>query len=146
MNQVIRIILTKFRIVYHQIISIKTESKLKVAVVSISAIGLWLGAFFLFEKLFQKLINYTGYTIGNLFMSHLLSVLALFVFLLLIFSNILISFSTLYRSKEVIYYIQSPLQFRHFFYARFAECIVFSSWALVYLVSQQIIFLLKSNM
>jgi len=41
----------------------------------------------------------------------------------------------MYRSKEVVYLLQAPISFENFFYARFFECVSFSSWSLAYLGS-----------
>src|SRR5690606_18498701 len=114
------------------------ESRLKIAVVSVSAIGLWIGAYFLFYRGFKWLVDFgnTGggeFTFGNLIMDRSLGILSLAIFGLLIFSNVLVAFSTLYRSKEVVYLLQGPISYPHFFYARFFECVAFSSWSLAYL-------------
>jgi ABC-2 type transport system permease protein len=50
-----------------------------------------------------------------------------------------VAFSTLYRSKEVVYLLQGPISFTDFFYARFIECVAFSSWSLAYLGSPMMI-------
>ena len=63
---------------------------------------------------------------GDILMARLLSILTLSIFMLLIFSNVLVSFSTLYRSGEVAYLLQAPLRYDHYFHARFFECVVFS--------------------
>lgn len=131
----------KARIARHSIASVRNESKLKVGVVSISAALLWIGAFVAFREGFQWLRNfevasgpsYLG--LGDLIMLRLLSVFALALFLMLVFSNALVSFSTIYRTREVAYLLQAPLTFREFFLVRLVECVVFSSWASAYLGS-----------
>lgn len=140
MNQVLAVFRAKFQMARHQVAGVRYESKLKVGVISVAALALWLGAFFLFRAGFNFLLDFgarTGgqFNFGDLLMSRMLSILALSVFLLLIFSNTLVSFSTLYRSHEVKYLLQAPLRFDHFFYARFFECVAFSSWSLAFLGS-----------
>jgi len=68
-------------------------------------------------------------------MARMLGILGLAVFVLLVFSNVLVAFSTLYRSHEVVYLLQGPIRYQHFFYARFIECVGFSSWSLAFLGS-----------
>ncbi|MFA7691341.1 MAG: hypothetical protein GX117_07165 [Candidatus Hydrogenedentes bacterium] len=140
MNQVWTIIRAKMRIGVHEIASVRHQSKLKVGVISVAALALWVGAFFFFRSGFLWIMSFGGQGIegvnfGDLVMTRLLSILTLSIFMLLIFSNVLIAFSTLYRSYEVMYLVQAPIRFDHFFYARFFECVVFSSWSLAFLGS-----------
>jgi len=139
-NQVGQIILAKLRIARHQVAGVRHESKLKVGVITVSAIVLWGTAFLLFYGGFSWLLDFGGraggeFNFGDLLMSRLLGILALSVFLLLIFSNVLVAFSTMYRSKEVYYLLQGPITYEQFFYARFFECVSFSSWSLAFLGS-----------
>ncbi len=140
MNQVWVVILAKLRIARHEIAGVRTESKLKIAVVSIAATLLWVGAFLFFRAGFRWIMEFGGrggpeFNFGDLLMSRLLSILTLAIFMLLIFSNILVAFSTMYRSREVVYLLQGPIRYDHFFYARFFECVAFSSWSLAFLGS-----------
>ncbi|MCK5862905.1 MAG: hypothetical protein KAH38_10490, partial [Candidatus Hydrogenedentes bacterium] len=140
MNQVWIIILAKLRMAGHEIAGVRNESKLKVGVVTIAATLLWVGAFFMFRTGFQWILIFGGqggaaFNFGDILMSRLLSILTLAIFILLIFSNILVVFSTLYRSQEVVYLLQGPIRYDHFFFARFFECIAFSSWSLAFLGS-----------
>lgn len=130
----------KSRMGRHQVASVRGESKLKVGVISVSATALWVGAFLLFYHGFGFLMyignDKTGeFNFGDLLMGRMLSILGLAVFMLLIFSNVLVAFSTMYRSKEVVYLLQAPISFENFFYARFFECVAFSSWSLAFLGS-----------
>ncbi len=140
MNQFRTIVRAKLRMARHQIASVRHESRLKIGVITVSALGLWVGAYIFFAEGFQWLSTFDRslgmeYGFADILMVRMLGLFALSVFLLLIFSNVLVSFSTLYRSQEVTYLLQAPISFREFFYARYVECIVFSSWALAYLGS-----------
>lgn len=140
MDQVWTIILAKLRIAIHEIASIRNQSKLKVGVITVAALLLWIGAFLFFRMGFRWIMFFGGragaeFNFGDLLMARLLSILTLTIFILLVFSNILVAFATLYRSKEVYYLLQAPLRYDHFFYARFCECVAFSSWSLAFLGS-----------
>lgn len=134
------IIWAKARMGRHMVASVRNESRLKVGVITVSAIALWVGAFLLFYHGFRFLM-YIGndssgeFNFGDLLMGRMLSIFGLAVFMLLVFSNVLVAFSTMYRSKEVVYLLQAPISFENFFYARFFECVAFSSWSLAYLGS-----------
>ena len=56
-------------------------------------------------------------------MARLMSILTLAIFLMLIFSNALVSFSTLYRSREVAYLIQAPLRYDRLFLPVFSNAL-----------------------
>ncbi len=120
----------------------RRESKLKVAFVSISAAALWLGifqlarlGFRLFGQFGEEALGAGGMNLSELVMARLLAVFALALFVMLIFSNVLIAYSTLYRSREVAYLVQSPISTPAFFLGRFYECVTFSSWASAFLGS-----------
>jgi len=144
MNQVWTVMRAKARMASHQLAAVRHESKLKVAVLSVSAVGLWFGAILLFYRSFAWLIDFGGtggseFAFGVALLRQSLSIFALSIFLLLVFSNVLVAFSTLYRSKEVVYLLQGPISYTDFFYARFIESVAFSSWSLAYLGSPLVI-------
>lgn len=107
MNQVAVIVHAKLLMGKHAVASVRTESKLKVGVISVCAVGFWFGAYFMFRSGFDYLIAFGGDVtgsargIGSIVLVRMFGVLALAVFFMLIFSNILVAFSTLYRSREV---------------------------------------------
>ena len=141
MNPISVLLRAKLSMALHEIASVRNESRLKVGVISISAILIWIGIFAAFMEGFRWMLKFgldrtsAGPAIGVVILARMLGVLMLATFVMLIFSNILVSFSTLYRSREVNYLLQAPIMFRTFFIARFIECIAFSSWALAYLGS-----------
>jgi ABC-2 type transport system permease protein len=147
MNAFLAILWAKLHITRHTIASIRKESRLKVSVVTSAAVLLWVGACVLafsalqfLNRQFQDVLGgAVSFSIADIIMPRLLAVFALALFLMLIFSNVLIAFSTLYRSREVAYLIQSPTRFQTYFLARFVECVFLSSWASAYLGSPLIL-------
>ena len=145
MNPVLLIMRMKLRASMHGWASVKNESRLKVSVVMFSAVALWIAAYAIFFRGFRWLQNLsldpTGYYMGidDFIMERLLAVFSFSLFFLLIFSNILIVFSTLYRSREVNFLLLAPISTESFFLARFFECVLISSWALAYLGSPLIL-------
>ena len=134
---------TKLRMTRHWVASVRDQSKLKVGFVSISAVLLWAGAFFfslgiffLFDRFGEQIFGDNGgVNITDVVLNRMLSVMALVIFVMLIVSNVLVSFATLYRAREVAYLIQAPLSPIVFFLGRFVECLSFSSWGLLFLGS-----------
>lgn len=132
----------KRRISRHYLASVRHESKLKVALVSVSAVILWLGIFVfsyiglkLFEVFGEEVLNDGALSVSDVVVARLLAVFALAVFVMLVFSNVLVSFATLYRSHEVAYLVLAPITTTQLYLGRFYEAVAFSSWASAFLGS-----------
>jgi ABC-2 type transport system permease protein len=140
MSQTRALLSAKVRMGIHALASVRNESKLKVGVVSVAAVLLWIGALYGFMEAFDWLRHFGvdvpgAVGIGDIIMARMLSVFSLALFFMLIFSNVLIAFSTLYTSREMAYLLQTPIPIRRLFLARFVECAAFSSWASAYIGS-----------
>ena len=133
---------SKRRIAWNTLKSVSRESKLKVIVVSVSAVFLWLFFFllayaglFIFRGIGAEVVGVGSLTVGDLVMARLFSVMALTLFAMLLFSNVLVTYATLYRSREVGYLLERPMSITTLFLGRFSETISFSSWATAFLAS-----------
>ncbi|MCH9649077.1 MAG: hypothetical protein K0U98_12635 [Deltaproteobacteria bacterium] len=142
MNPLGAIFLAKVRMARHSLAALRRESKLKVALVSLSTLLLWWGGFWLSLAAFGWLQRLgTGFFasgeihLGSLIAARLLSSFAFALFVLLLFSNVLVHFATLYRSREVYRLVLSPVGWRTLFLVRFGEAWVLSSWASAFLGS-----------
>jgi len=142
MNQFRAVLIAKLRIAGHSLASVRRESKLKVALVATSVVLLWVGAFALSRFALQALDRFGADLLGGadlslveLLIPRVLSIFALVLFVLLVFSNALLTHATLYRSREVLPLLAAPLPFRTLFLARFVEIVTFSSWSTAYLGS-----------
>lgn len=87
------------------------------------------GGFFWF--LFRFLMNQEPF--GPPLMERLLAIVLLAFFSMLIFSNLIITLTTTYISKETEYLLTLPLSFRGLFGVKFSESVAYSSWAFVLL-------------
>lgn len=130
----------KRRISRHTLASVRRESKLKVTFVFLSTLVLLGGifemsrlGFHLFEDFGSEILGTGALSLSDLVMARLLAVFALALFVMLIFSNVLVSYQTLYRAREMAYLIQSPIATHELFLGRFVECVSFSSWASAFL-------------
>ena len=111
---------------------LKRESVFKVAFILTFAAGMMGGFFLLFLDGFQFLSSMGG---G----SHMITrrLFALFFFGLggmLIMSNTVTSYSTLFRSRETAYLLTGPLSVRSLVTYKFIESTLLSSWAFVFLI------------
>lgn len=121
--------------------SVRSESRLKVAMVGSAALATWLALFALVYavlRLFERfaadvLRGGDAWLLTDLIVQRLLAVFALTVLGLLVVSNVLVSFATFYRAREVAFLLQTPIPPATFFLSRQLEVVAFSSWALGFL-------------
>lgn len=133
----------RLRSLRHRLATLGRESRLKVAFVSLGAVGLWLGVYFaarfgfaLFRDLGADALGPgIEITVADLVMSRLLSLFALALLVMLFFSNLAVSFAALYRAPEVAFLLRAPLPIASLFLSRLVECVSLSSWASAYLGS-----------
>ncbi|RJP13994.1 MAG: hypothetical protein C4520_21825 [Candidatus Abyssobacteria bacterium SURF_5] len=130
MNFFIVYLAAKARLARNVIRSLRNESKLKLVVVStwmfiFLTVGCWL-----FYKGFDFLFNFP---VGDLLAVRVLALFFLTLFAMLVFSNILVAFSTLYRSSETEFLFSLPMDSQEVFLCRFAEALAYSSWAFIFL-------------
>ncbi|NQT96465.1 MAG: hypothetical protein HQ562_01860 [Candidatus Marinimicrobia bacterium] len=114
--------------------SISTQSWKRWSEISVSLVILlsveW-GGFILFSKAFAFLIGQGE--IGQIMLDRLFNMGWTVIFLLLIISNIITAFSTLYRSPEVAFLLTTNLSYSNIFKLKYVDNVVFSSWAIVLL-------------
>lgn len=130
----------KRRISRHTLASVRQESKLKVTFVFLSSLVLLGGlfqlsrlGFHLFETFGAEVLGSGELSLSDIVMARLLAVFALALFVMLIFSNVLVAYQTLYRAREMTYLVHSPIATHELFLGRFVECVSFSSWASAFL-------------
>ncbi len=140
MSPLATLLWAKRRVSYHTLRSVSRQSKLKVGFVFLSTCALLYGiyalsrlGFHLFEVFGSEVLGGGQLSLSDIVMARLLSVFALVLFFMLIFSNLLITFQTFYRSREVTFLLLSPISPSTFFLSRFIECVSFSSWASAFL-------------
>ncbi len=137
----------KFRILLQSIRGLRHESKLKLFVVTTCGILLWLFLYFIFHRGFtfvvdefeDEFVTALEESVSGLMMARLMSLLFLALFFMLIFSNLLVSLSTLFRSDEVKFLFTTPMETRALYTVRIAEGIAFSSTAFFVLGSPLLI-------
>lgn len=85
------------------------------------------GAYYTFFKVFSYLV--TVEVIGPVLLDRVIE-MALFVFfIMLLFSNIITSFSTFYNSRELDFLFSLPVQPTSIYLAKFFENCIYASWA-----------------
>lgn len=71
--------------------------------------------------------------IGSLLSQRILYLIFGFFFVMLVFSNLIIGYSTLFKSRETAWLLSLPLAPRNVYRWKFLEALVVSSWALLFL-------------
>lgn len=70
---------------------------------------------------------------GSKLLEYLLGMIFLAFFSMLVFSNIIITLSTTYISRDMDFYMSLPINYRSIFLVKLTESIIYSSWAFVIL-------------
>ena len=114
--------------------SLKGHSRLKIAFLAVSAAIIWIGVFFAaYEGLhFMDHADYSG-TVKAVVVDFMLSSFFLALLVLLTFSNAVIAYGSLFRSRETAFIVSSPIAPGPLFAYRLSEGVVFSSWAFLFL-------------
>jgi len=82
-----------------------------------------------FYFLFDFLMSESLEPFGALLLNRLVGMIFLAFFAMLIFSNIIITLSTTYISRELDFYMAQPIKHRDIFAVKLTESIIYSSWA-----------------
>ena len=113
---------------------LRRHSKLKIAFVAVCATAIWIGIFLMVSRglTFMDRNDFTG-TVKLVVVDFVLSVFFLALLVLLTFSNGIIAFGSLFRSRETAFLMSSPVEPGPVFAYRLTEGIMFSSWAFLFL-------------
>ena len=114
--------------------SLHQESRLKIAVVGGLGFLLWAGLFLFFFQSFRFLDRFftpesQSLRLADPFTPTMMAFFFISLFLMLIFSNAVISYSSLFRSNEAKYLITCPIGHETIFLHKYTESLIFSSWA-----------------
>lgn len=103
------------------------QSKFKALFITAFALGLLAGLFLLFSEGFKFLDALGG--VGLMMIRHLFTVFFFGLGLMLIISNIITSYTTIFRSREVPFLMIRPVTRGEIVVHKMTEAAVFSSWA-----------------
>src|SRR4051812_34014960 len=90
-------------------------------------------AFWLFYRGMKFVETFPG--LGGLLVERLLYLLFAFLFMLLLFSNVVISYSNLFRNRESAFLLSMPISSETIFRWKFMESALLASWAFVFLIA-----------
>lgn len=121
----------KYRILLTFFSRVRTQSRLLTAVLGTFLAGYLGAAYFLFYQGLHFVNSFP--LVGTLISQRVLYLLFAFFFLMLVFSNLIIGYSTLFRNRETAWLLTLPVNHRDVLQWKYLECLAVSSWALVFL-------------
>lgn len=132
MGEIAAIARSKLRIVRHSLEALRKHSRLKIAVVLAFALGYWAGAYFLFRGAFGFMERFLP-GLGDILVNRLFYLFFLATFIMLVFSNVILVYSVIYKSREVDFLAAMPVRHATVFKWKFGEALIFSSWASLFM-------------
>jgi ABC-2 type transport system permease protein len=118
---------------WRRIKSLREQSRLLTAVIALFISSYLVLAFWLFFIGLRFISRFPG--LGTLLMERLLFLLFAFLFVLLLLSNLVISYTNLFRNRETAFLLNLPLQTKTIFQWKFIESTLLASWAFVFLIA-----------
>ena len=109
----------------------RRESPLLIFVLAGFILGYLLFGFVLFRSGLNYLYKFP--LVGSLLAERILYLIFGFFFLMLVVSNLIIGYSTLFRNAEAQWFLSMPIRHVDVYRWKFLEALVVSSWALVFL-------------
>jgi ABC-2 type transport system permease protein len=118
---------------WRRLTSLRGQSRLLTAVI-VLFVASYLGlAFWLFYAGLQFIGKFLG--LGTLLMERLLYLLFFILFVLLLLSNLVISYSNLFRNRETLALLTWPVPRETIFQWKFIESTLLASWAFLFLIA-----------
>jgi ABC-2 type transport system permease protein len=111
--------------------SSRKESPLLVFVLAGFVIGYLFFGFVLFRGGLEYLRRFPA--VGTLLAEYILYLIFGFFFVMLVVSNLIIGYTTLFKSRETQWFLSLPVRHRDVYRWKFIEALAVSSWALVFL-------------
>jgi ABC-2 type transport system permease protein len=124
---------TNLRQAWRRLRSLREQSRLLTAMIALFLVGYAALAF----KLFQIGLRFAGSFpgLGPVLIERMVFLLFAFLFVLLLLSNLVISYANLFRNRETTFLLPLPVPFEVIFRWKFIESLLLASWAFVFLVA-----------
>ena len=119
------------RIMRRNILALRNKSYLMVSVISLFVIGYWIAGYSVFYMGFSRLAQLPGLQI--IVLDRMLYLFFAFLFLMLMFSNMIIGYSTLFKSQETQWMLTLPVRSLDVFRWKLLETALLASWAFLFL-------------
>jgi ABC-2 type transport system permease protein len=118
---------------WRRLLSVRNQSRLLTGTIALFIAGYLVVSFGLFYHGLRFIAKFPG--LGAVLTERLMYVLFAFLFALLLLSNLIISYTNLFRNRETAYLLTLPVPAQTIFQWKFIESIVLASWAFVFLIA-----------
>src|SRR5882672_173107 len=120
---------------WRRVMAIREQSHLLSSLIGFFIVGYVALAFWLFRFGLEFVItHFPG--LGSLLVERLLFLLFAFLFVLLLFSNLVISYTNLFRNRETTFLLSLPVPTQIIFRWKLVESALLASWACLFLIAQ----------
>jgi ABC-2 type transport system permease protein len=118
---------------WRRLLSVRNQSRLLTGVIALFVGGYLFVSFGLFYHGLRFIAKFPG--LGAVLTERLMYVLFAFLFALLLLSNLVISYTNLFRNRETAFLLTLPIPAQTIFRWKFIESTVLASWAFVFLIA-----------
>ena len=118
---------------WRRLLSVRDQSRLLTGIIALFIVGYLGVSFWLFYHGMKFIAKFPG--LGMLLTERLMYVLFAFLFALLLLSNLVISYTNLFRNRETAFLTALPLSTRTIFRWKFIESTLLASWAFLFLIA-----------
>jgi ABC-2 type transport system permease protein len=118
---------------WRRLLAVREQSRLLTGVIGLFIVGYLFLSFELFYHGMGFIAKFPG--LGAVLTERLLYTLFAFLFALLLLSNLVISYTNLFRNRETIFLLSLPIPAQTIFRWKFIESTVLASWAFLFLIA-----------
>ena len=118
---------------WRRVKAIREQSRLLSALIVLFIAGYAVLAFWLFRQGLRFVANFPG--LGTLLIERLMFLLFAFLFVLLLFSNLVINYTNLFQNRETTFLLTLPLPPQIVFRWKLMESALLASWAFLFLIA-----------
>jgi ABC-2 type transport system permease protein len=118
---------------WRRLLAVREQSRLLSGIISAFVIGYLVLAFELFYHGMKFIAKFPG--LGAVLTERLLYTLFAFLFALLLLSNLIISYTNLFRNRETAFLLTLPVSNQTIFRWKFIESMILASWAFLFLIA-----------
>jgi ABC-2 type transport system permease protein len=119
------------RMLQRRVAALRRQSWLMMAVIGMFVASYWIAAYSILHFGFVSLAGLPG--LGSLLLDRMLYLFFAFLFLMLVFSNMIIGYSSFFKSQETQWMLTLPVRHIDVFGWKLAETTVLASWAFLFL-------------
>src|ERR1700722_12965147 len=118
---------------WRKLLDTRRQSRLLTSFIGLFVVGYLVLSFALFYRGLLFMAKFPG--LGALLTERLMYVLFAFLFALLLLSNLVISYTNLFRNRETAFLLTLPVSTQTIFRWKFIESIMLASWAFLFLIA-----------